>query len=58
VTHLAVFGTDVVVREKGCRAVLEEDMFVRIWEVRRPSHGGRQLGFDVSVPDVVDVGGL
>ena len=28
VTHKAVTGADVVVREKGCRAVFEEDLFV------------------------------
>jgi hypothetical protein len=48
----------VVVREEGCRAVLEEDLFVRIKEARGLSHGGRQVGIDVSVPEVVDVGGL
>jgi hypothetical protein len=28
VTHKAVAGADVVVREEGCRAVFEEDLFV------------------------------
>ena len=27
-THKAVAGADVVVREEGCRAVFEEDLFV------------------------------
>ena len=35
VTHEAVAGSDVVVREEGCRAVLKEDMFVRVRELRR-----------------------
>jgi hypothetical protein len=58
VTHQAVSGTDVVVREKGCWAFLEEDLLVSIWEVRRQRHGGRQVGCNGSVTEVVDVGGL
>jgi hypothetical protein len=35
VTHKAVSGADVVAREEGCMAVLKEDLFVRVREVRR-----------------------
>jgi hypothetical protein len=41
VTHQAVSGTDVVVREEGCWAVFEEDLLVGVWEVRRQRHGDR-----------------
>jgi hypothetical protein len=34
VTHKAVSGTDVVVREEGCMTVLKENMFVGVREVR------------------------
>jgi hypothetical protein len=48
----------VVVRKKGCWAIPEEDLLVRIREVRRQRHGGGWVVFDVSVAEVVDVGGL
>jgi hypothetical protein len=58
VAHQAVFGADVDVREEGRRAVLEEDMFVRICEVKRLIYGVRYLDISDSVLDVVGLCGL
>ena len=40
VTHEAVAGSDVVVREEGCRAVLKKDLLVGVREVGS-RHGDR-----------------